>query len=108
MLITTTPNIEGKRIVKYIGIVSGETIVGINVFKDIGASIRNVIGGRVGGYEKELRKAKDISIEEMSKRAEDMGANAVISVDLDYESLGQGGMLMICASGTAVVIQDEI
>ncbi|OQX20424.1 MAG: hypothetical protein BWK75_04850 [Candidatus Altiarchaeales archaeon A3] len=106
MLLITTPNIEGKRIVKYLGIVSGETIVGINVFKDIGALIRNVIGGRVSGYEKELIKAKDIAIDEMSKRAEDLGANAVIGIDLNYESLGQGGMLMICASGTAVIIEE--
>ena len=107
MLITTTPNIEGKRITRYYGIVSGETIVGANIFRDFFASIRDVIGGRSNSYEEVLRKAKNSSIREMEEQAMRMGANAVIGVDLDYETVGQNGsMLMVTASGTAVFIQD--
>ena len=107
MLITTTPNIEGKRITRYYGIVSGETIVGANIFRDFFASIRDVIGGRSNSYEEVLRKAKDSAIREMEEQAMRMGANAVIGVDLDYETVGQNGsMLMVTASGTAVFIQD--
>ena len=107
MLITTTPNIEGKRIARYYGIVSGETIVGANIFRDFFASIRDVIGGRSNSYEKVLRKAKDSALREMEEQAMRMGANAVIGVDLDYETVGQNGsMLMVTASGTAVFIQD--
>ena len=107
MLITTTPNIEGKRITRYYGIVSGETIVGANIFRDFFASIRDVIGGRSNSYEKVLRKAKDSALREMEEQAMRMGANAVIGVDLDYETVGQNGsMLMVTASGTAVFIQD--
>ena len=107
MLITTTPNIEGKRITRYYGIVSGETIVGANIFRDFFASIRDVIGGRSNSYEEVLRKAKNSAIREMEEQAMRMGANAVIGVDLDYETVGQNGsMLMVTASGTAVFIQD--
>ena len=107
MLITTTPNIEGKRIVRYYGIVSGETIVGANIFRDFFASIRDVIGGRSNSYEEVLRKAKDSALREMEEQAMRLGANAVIGVDLDYETVGQSGsMLMVTASGTAVFIQD--
>ena len=107
MLITTTPNIEGKRITRYYGIVSGETIIGANIFRDFFASIRDVIGGRSNSYEKVLRKAKDSALREMEEQAMRMGANAVIGVDLDYETVGQNGsMLMVTASGTAVFIQD--
>ena len=107
MLITTTPNIEGKRITRYYGIVSGETIVGANIFRDFFASIRDVIGGRSNSYEEVLRKAKDSAIREMEEQAMRMGANAVIGVDLDYETVGQNGsMLMVTASGTAVFIQE--
>lgn len=105
MLITTTPNIEGRRIVEYLGIVDGEAIMGANIFADLFAGIRNVIGGRSGAYEKELRKAKDIALKEMEQEAAGLGADAVIGVDLDYETIGfeQGGsMLMVTASGTAV------
>ena len=101
MLLTTTNDIEGKRITAYYGIVSGETIIGANIFKDFFASIRDIIGGRSGSYEKVLHEAKDIALKEMSEQAERMGANAVLAVDLDYETIGES-MLMVTASGTAV------
>jgi uncharacterized protein YbjQ (UPF0145 family) len=106
MLITTTPNIEGKKITSYKGLVSGEAILGANLFKDLFASITDVIGGRSGSYERELRKAKDIALEEMKQEARNLGANAVIAIDLDYETIGSGGgnMLMVSASGTAVTV----
>ncbi len=109
MLVSTTPNIEGKKIVKYLGLVSGEAILGANIFKDFFASIRDIIGGRSAAYEKELRKAKDIAIEEMKEQARMLDANAVVGVDLDYESIGigsHGNMLMVSASGTAVKYND--
>ena len=107
MLTTTTSVIEGKRITRYYGIVSGETIVGANIFRDFFASIRDVIGGRSNSYEEVLRKAKNSALREMEEQAMRMGANAVIGVDLDYETVGQNGsMLMVTASGTAVFIQD--
>ncbi len=107
MLVLTTPNIEGKRIVSYLGLVTGEAILGANIFKDFFAGIRDIVGGRSAAYEKELRKAKDIAVQEMVDQAGAMGANAVLSVDLDYETLGQSsGMLMVSASGTAVVYED--
>ena len=107
MLTTTTSVIEGKRITRYYGIVSGETIIGANIFRDFFASIRDVIGGRSNSYEEVLRKAKDSALREMEEQAMRMGANAVIGVDLDYETVGQNGsMLMVTASGTAVFIQD--
>ncbi len=104
MIVSTTPNLEGKRIVKYFGLVSGEAILGANIFKDIFASIRDIVGGRAAAYEEELRKAKDIAIREMSDEAAKLGANAVLGVDLDYETIGSGSgnMLMVSASGTAV------
>lgn len=103
MLITTTPNIEGKRIVKYLGLVTGEAILGANIFKDFFAGIRDIVGGRSAAYEEELRKAKEIALTEMKQQAMELGANAVIGVDLDYETVGQtGGMLMVSASGTAI------
>jgi uncharacterized protein YbjQ (UPF0145 family) len=106
MLVTTTPNIEGRRITKYCGIVAGEAILGANVFKDVFAGIRDLVGGRSATYERELQRARDIAVEELQQRAADLGANAVIGVDLDYEVLGQGnGMLMVSASGTAVVVE---
>ncbi len=107
MLVTTTNNIEGKKIIKYLGLVSGEAILGANIFKDIFASIRDIVGGRSAAYEKELRTAKDIAISEMEEQAKNLGGNAVIAVDIDYETIGQGGsMLMVSASGTAVVVAD--
>lgn len=106
MLLVTTHSIEGKQIVKYLGLVSGEAILGANVFKDLFAGIRDIVGGRSAAYEQELRKAKDIALNEMTEQARQMGANAVIGIDLDYENLGaNGGMLMVTACGTAVVCQ---
>jgi uncharacterized protein YbjQ (UPF0145 family) len=108
MLITTTPTIEGKKVLKYHGLVSGEAIMGANVFKDLFAGIRDIVGGRSGAYEEELRQAKDIAIAEMAEHAAKLGANAVIAVDLDYETItisGGGSMLMVSASGTAVVYE---
>ncbi len=104
MLITTTPTFEGKSITQYHGLVTGEAILGANIFKDIMANIRDIVGGRSATYEKELRLAKDIAIKEMTDQAQALGANAVVGVDLDYETLGQGGMLMVSASGTAVTV----
>ena len=107
MLTTTTPIIEGKRITKYYGIVTGETIIGANIFRDFFASIRDIVGGRSNSYEEVLRKAKDSALREMEDQAMRLGANAVIGVDLDYETVGQNGsILMVTASGTAVFVQD--
>lgn len=108
MLVLTTPSVEGYRIKEYHGLVTGEAILGANIFKDLFAGIRDIVGGRSAAYEEELRKAKDIALQEMQAEASSMGANAVIGVDLDYETiqLGQGGgMLMVSASGTAVSIE---
>lgn len=107
MIVTTTNTIEGRSIAKYHGIVTGETIMGANVFKDLFASITDIVGGRSGTYEKELRKAREIATEEMTLLASDMGANAVIGCDIDYEVIGGGGsnMLMVSISGTAVTVQ---
>jgi len=106
MQLTTTPTIEGKRITKYCGIVAGEAILGANIFKDLFAGIRDLVGGRSATYEKELQNARDIALEELQQRAQELGANAVVGIDLDYEVLGQNnGMLMVSASGTAVVVQ---
>jgi uncharacterized protein YbjQ (UPF0145 family) len=107
MLVTTTPSIEGKKITKYLGLVSGEAILGANIFKDLFASIRDIVGGRSASYERELRQAKDIAISEMLDQARAMGGNAVVAVDLDFETIGQGGsMLMVSACGTAVQIEE--
>lgn len=106
MIITTTPRIEGHNITEYKGIVFGEVITGINFLKDFGAGLRNIVGGRSAGYEEELLKAREEALAELQQRAAETGANAVVGVDVDYEVLGQGGnMLMVTASGTAVVIQ---
>ena len=106
MLVTTTPIIEGKRIIRYYGIVSGETIIGANVFRDFLAGIRDFVGGRSGAYEEVLRQAKDTAIREMEEQAARLGANAVIGVDLDYETVGgSGSMLMVTATGTAETIE---
>ena len=105
ILITTTPSIEGKSITHYYGLVSGEAIMGANIFKDIFAGIRDIVGGRSAAYEKELVSAKEMAIEEMTQNAVNLGANAVVAVDLDFETIGisgGGNMLMVCASGTAV------
>jgi uncharacterized protein YbjQ (UPF0145 family) len=106
MLKTTTNTLEGVAIKQYLGIVSGEAILGANLVKDLFASVRDIVGGRSGAYEAELVRAKETAMHEMEAAALAMGANAIIGVDLDYESLGSGGsMLMVCASGTAVLIQ---
>ncbi len=105
MLMTTTTTIEGRRVDEYLGIVQGEAILGANIFRDFFAGIRDIVGGRSGAYEGELRKAREIALREMQEQAAAMGANAVIAVDLDYESIqtgSSGGMLMVSASGTAV------
>jgi uncharacterized protein YbjQ (UPF0145 family) len=105
MIITTTPTIQGQDIKEYKGIVTGETIIGANIFRDFFASIRDIVGGRSGAYEEVLREAKNTAIREMMQEASRIGANAVVGVDLDYETLGSAnGMLMVAASGTAVVI----
>lgn len=103
MIVTTTNNIEGKTITGYLGIVTGETIIGANLFRDIFAGIRDIVGGRSGAYEEVLREAKDIALKEMQQKATAMGAHAIVGVDLDYETIRQG-MLMVSASGTAVKI----
>jgi len=106
MIVTTTPSVEGRRIVDYLGIVNGEAILGANLFKDFFASIRDLVGGRSATYEHELQKAREIALGELRSRAEELGASAVVGVDIDYEVLGaQNGMLMVAVSGTAVVIE---
>jgi uncharacterized protein YbjQ (UPF0145 family) len=106
MIQTTTPGIEGRQIRDYHGVVTGEAILGANVFKDIFASIRDIVGGRSAAYEAELQKARTIAFEEMSQKALDMGANAIVGIDIDYETVGaQGGMLMVTVSGTAVTVK---
>ena len=105
MLLSTTPTIEGRRILEYKGVVTGETIVGANVLKDFMAGLRDFFGGRSGTYEKVLREAKESAMSEMEERAAQMGANAIVGIDLDYEAIGENGsMLMVTCSGTAVVI----
>ena len=105
MILTTTPNIEGQPVKEYLGIVTGETIIGANFVKDFFASVRDFVGGRSGSYEKVLIEAKKTVMREMTERAEEMGANAIIGIDIDYETVGKnGGMLMVATSGTAVVI----
>jgi len=105
MLVTTTNHLEGRKIKKYIGIVSGEAIMGANVFKDLFAGVRDIVGGRSEAYERELRRAKEIALQEMIAYAQEQGANAIIGVDLDYETIGaNGSMLMVTAAGTAVIV----
>lgn len=106
MIISTTPSLQDKTITEYKGIVTGEAILGANIFRDFFAGIRDVVGGRSGAYEKSLREAQSIALREMQEAAERLGANAVVGVDLDYETItmgGGGGMLMVTACGTAVV-----
>jgi uncharacterized protein YbjQ (UPF0145 family) len=105
MILSTTPQIEGHPIREYKGVVTGETIIGANMFKDLFAGIRDIVGGRAGSYEKVLIEAKDTSMQEMMQRAMSLGANAVVGIDIDYETIGaNGSMLMVATSGTAVVI----
>jgi uncharacterized protein YbjQ (UPF0145 family) len=108
MLVVTTPSLEGRRITKYLGVVTGEAILGANIFKDLFAGIRDIVGGRSAAYEKELTKAREIAMNEMRERAQMLGGNAVVGVDIDYETIEMGsggGMLMVAASGTAVVVE---
>ncbi|MBK6910505.1 MAG: heavy metal-binding domain-containing protein [bacterium] len=103
MIVTTTQNVDGRKVEAYLGVVTGEAIVGANIFKDLFAGIRDIVGGRSAAYEDELRKAREIALEELTENAKQLGANAVLAVDLDYEVIGSGGsMLMVSASGTAV------
>jgi len=103
MILSTTNNIEGTPVKNYLGIVTGETIIGANIVKDVFASIRDIVGGRSGSYEKVLREAKDTALKEMTENAKRLNADAILGVDLDYETVGnRGGMLMVTASGTAV------
>ncbi|SFN55693.1 heavy metal-binding domain-containing protein [Nitrosospira briensis] len=106
MQLTTTQSIDGKRISKYCGVIAGEAILGANLFKDLFAGIRDLVGGRSATYEKELQRARDIALEELRQRAQDLGANAVVGIDFDYEIMGKdNGMLMVSASGTAVIVE---
>lgn len=106
MLLTTTNTVEGKRVVHYYGVVSGETIIGANIFRDFFASIRDIVGGRSSSYEQVLREAKATALKELQDEAAALGANAVIGIDLDYETVGgNGSMLMVTASGTAVYME---
>ena len=105
VIVTTTPSIEGKAITSYRGIVTGEAIMGANIFKDLFAGIRDIVGGRSATYEKELRRARELAIAEMQNSAAELGANAVVGIDIDYETMGSNGaMLMVTVSGTAVVV----
>jgi len=104
VLLVTTDSVEGRRIAQYLGIVSGDAIVGANMFRDFFASIRDVVGGRAGGYENALRGAKEAAMKDMVEEAKRLGANAVIGIDLDYETVGQS-MLMVSANGTAVRLE---
>jgi uncharacterized protein YbjQ (UPF0145 family) len=106
LIVTTTPTIEGKKITQYYGIVTGEAIIGANLIRDILAGIRDIVGGRSGSYEEVLREAKNNALNEMEENARRLGANAVVGVDLDYETVGtNGSMLMVTASGTAVLTE---
>lgn len=106
MILSTTPTLEGKHITNYLGVVTGETIIGANIFRDLFAGIRDIVGGRAASYEKVLREAKDSALKEMSERAAEVGANAIVGIDLDYETVGSNGsMLMVTASGTAVKVE---
>lgn len=103
MILATTNVLEGKHIAEYKGIVTGEAILGANIFRDLFAGVRDIVGGRSAAYEKELQKAREIAMAELTQQAEELGCNAVIGIDLDYETVGGGAMLMVTASGTAVM-----
>ena len=106
IIVTTTPTVEGRRITRYAGLITGEAILGANIFKDLFAGIRDIVGGRSATYEKELRSARDIAVTELKQAATELGANAVVGVDIDYETVGSSGsMLMVSVSGTAVVVE---
>jgi uncharacterized protein YbjQ (UPF0145 family) len=106
MILTTTAGIEGRAITDYLGIVNGEAIMGANLFRDLFAGLRDIVGGRSGAYEKELRRAREVAFEEIRAAASELGANAVVGIDIDYEVVGdKGAMLMVCVSGTAVRVR---
>lgn len=106
IIVTTTPTVEGRRIIRYAGLVTGEAILGANIFKDLFAGIRDIVGGRSATYENELRSARDIAVTELMQAAAELGCNAVVGVDIDYETVGSSGsMLMVSVSGTAVVVE---
>jgi uncharacterized protein YbjQ (UPF0145 family) len=108
MFLSTTPSIDGKKAVKCLGLVSGDAILGANIFRDFFASIRDIVGGRSAAYEAELRKAKDIALGEMREQARNLGANAIVGIDIDYETIGaSSSMLMVSATGTAVVVEPQ-
>jgi uncharacterized protein YbjQ (UPF0145 family) len=105
MLLTTTSRVEGRPVSRYLGVVTGEAIIGANIFRDLFAGVRDIVGGRSATYERGLAEAREVAMKEMEQRATELGANAVIAIDIDYEVLGQNnGMLMVSVSGTAVVI----
>lgn len=104
MIVTTTNTVDGKRITQYLGVVSGETVYGANVFRDFFASIRDIVGGRAGGYESVLKDGKASALQDMVEEARNLGANAIVGVDIDYENIGQS-MLMVSANGTAVIVE---
>jgi uncharacterized protein YbjQ (UPF0145 family) len=104
MLLSTTPTLEGKRIREYHGVVSGDAIIGVNIFRDLFARVRDIIGGRAAGYERALQEAKTAALNDMADAAREKGANAVVGIDIDYETVGQS-MLMVAASGTAVTVE---
>jgi uncharacterized protein YbjQ (UPF0145 family) len=107
MIITTTPSVEGKKIINYLGVITGEAILGANIFRDMFAAVRDIVGGRSASYERELGKAREIALAELEDWAEELGASAVVGVDIDYESFGQtNGMMMVSATGTAVIVED--
>ena len=106
MILTTTHNIEGHRIKDYLGVVTGEAILGTNFFKDFFANVRDIVGGRSGAYEKEIQRAREIAFQEIQEEALKVGANAIVGIDLDYEVMGKtGSMLMVSISGTAVTVE---
>jgi uncharacterized protein YbjQ (UPF0145 family) len=102
VILTTTPSVDGRSIGEYLGVVTGEAILGANIVRDLFAGIRDIVGGRSAAYEEEIRKARQIAMQELSAEASDLGADAVVGIDLDYETVGGGSMLMVTASGTAV------
>ncbi len=106
MILTTTPSVENRAVGAYLGVVTGEAILGANLFKDFFASVRDIVGGRSAAYENELKKARTIAFDELTAQARELGANAVVGIDIDYETVGsQGGMLMVSVSGTAVTLR---
>lgn len=106
MIITTTPSVDGRHVAEYLGVITGEAIVGVNIFRDLFASVRDIVGGRTQSYERVLDEARQLAQQDLTARAEELGADAIVGVDIDYEVLGQGnGMLMVSMSGTAVKLK---